>query len=300
MEIAFKGDETEFDKFIAKYLNKKSDKLAASVNDSPELVELGDFYQDALKNFYNIKFLDLSRFDFSHVEDSYNMFKGWAYLTDLKFGKSMKKSLNFRHCPLTHESALSVIDGLAKVEEQQVLTFSKKTYDTLSLEDIKKAIDKNWMIVNNDSPDMNDFDISKITDMTNFFSDRVDLKTLILNKWEGSNVIKMNRMFNGCRNLQSLDISSFCLLSAKEADNMFSGCKSLTDLKFGFCLSIPLDLHDCPLSHKSILSVINGLFNNSYEKFNQDITLLVSNKTYNTLTVADFKLAADKKCLIKK
>ena len=88
--------------------------------------------------------LYINSFDFSNVkkiEDVDFMFRNCDSLTILKFGKNLKVSLDLHYCPLTHESALSVIDGLAKVEEQQVLTFSKKTYDTLSLEDIKKAID---------------------------------------------------------------------------------------------------------------------------------------------------------------
>lgn len=73
--------------------------------------------------------LYINSFDFSNVkkiEDVDFMFRNCDSLTILKFGKNLKVSLDLHYCPLTHESALSVIDGLAKVEEQQVLTFSKK------------------------------------------------------------------------------------------------------------------------------------------------------------------------------
>ena len=90
--------------------------------------------------------LDLSSFDFSKVNNAVNMFCNCESLTDLKFGKNLKVSLNLNESPLTHESAMSVIDGLAEVKEQQTLTFSQKTYNTLTAENIKLATDKNWRI----------------------------------------------------------------------------------------------------------------------------------------------------------
>ena len=90
--------------------------------------------------------LDISSFNFTSTVATDNMFCLCKSLTDLKFGKNLKKSLNFRSCPLTHESALSVINGLAKVEQRQTIFFSEPTYDTLSKEDIKLAEDKKWSI----------------------------------------------------------------------------------------------------------------------------------------------------------
>lgn len=93
--------------------------------------------------------LDLSSFDFSNVNKVRFMFYGCKSLTDLKFGKNLKVSIDLRDSPLTHESALSVIDGLTKIAYgKQDLWLSQKTYETLSKEDIKKATDKNWNIIN--------------------------------------------------------------------------------------------------------------------------------------------------------
>ena len=90
--------------------------------------------------------LDISSFNFTSTVATDNMFCLCKSLTDLKFGKNLKKPLNFSSCPLTHESALSVINGLAKVEQRQTIFFSEPTYDTLSKEDIKLAEDKKWSI----------------------------------------------------------------------------------------------------------------------------------------------------------
>ena len=98
-------------------------------------------------NFTNVKnVIDLSSFDFKKVEDVRYMFDSCKSLTDLNFGKNLKVSLDLGACPLTYESALSVLNGLAKVEEEQELTLSKATYNTLALEDIKLAETKNWKI----------------------------------------------------------------------------------------------------------------------------------------------------------
>ena len=95
---------------------------------------------------YHLTSLNLSSFDFKKVEDVRHMFDSCKSLTDLNFGKNLKVSLDLSDCPLSHESALSVIDGLAKVEEQQKLTLSKTTYNTLTAEDIRQVEAKNWKI----------------------------------------------------------------------------------------------------------------------------------------------------------
>lgn len=74
------------------------------------------------------------------------MFKLCKSLANLKFGKGLKKSIDLTDCPLTHTSALSVINGLSKVEEKQTITFSKITYDTLTKDDKEIAENKKWII----------------------------------------------------------------------------------------------------------------------------------------------------------
>lgn len=98
------------------------------------------------KSLYN---LDISSFDFSNIELNWAMFDHCSSLTILKFGKSLKKTLILSDCPLlTHDSILSVINGLAKVEEPQELILSDSSMKKLSKDDIKAAEDKNWTIVN--------------------------------------------------------------------------------------------------------------------------------------------------------
>lgn len=95
---------------------------------------------------YFLASLNISSFDLSNVTNADAMFVCCKKLTNLKFGKNLKVSLSFRDCPLTHESALSVINGLTEVKEQQIVTFCEETYATLSKEEIKQAEDINWKI----------------------------------------------------------------------------------------------------------------------------------------------------------
>ena len=105
-------------------------------------------FSSMFSNCSSLEVLDLSNFDFSNAKHTECMFLGCNSLTDLRFGQSLKNSLNLSDCPLTHESALSVINGLAEMNigECKFVTFNEKTYDTLTDDDIDMAMDKGWEI----------------------------------------------------------------------------------------------------------------------------------------------------------
>ena len=90
--------------------------------------------------------LDLSSFDTSNVTYMGWMFQGCKSLTDLKFGKNLKLSLDLQWNPLTHTSALSVLNGLAAITTSKTITFKATTYSTLTAAEIKTATDKGWTI----------------------------------------------------------------------------------------------------------------------------------------------------------
>lgn len=131
--------------------------------------------------------LDLSSFDFSNVTDAIYMFDSCFSLTDIKFGKNLKTSIEFYNSPLSHESALSVIDGLAKVKEEQTIWFSDETVKLLTDEDKKKIAEKNWSLNKLDlhnigyhreyeELDLSSYNTSDFTDMNNLFSSFEKLK----------------------------------------------------------------------------------------------------------------------------
>lgn len=98
----------------------------------------------------NIKSIDISNWDLSRATNVSGMFGDCFGLTNLKFGKNLKLTLNLSTCPLTHESALSVLNGLAEITTNQIVYFLESTYETLTEEDIAIATSKGWKLVSVD------------------------------------------------------------------------------------------------------------------------------------------------------
>ena len=120
--------------------------------------------------------LDVSNFNTSKVTNMYYMFANHSKLTDLyinfdvrsikddtynydgifydcsslenvvgKF-EGAKYDLSLLACPLTAQSAMVFINGLATVTEQRTLSLSATTYDSLTPEQIAIATSKGWTV----------------------------------------------------------------------------------------------------------------------------------------------------------
>lgn len=104
---------------------------------------------------------------------------------------------------------------------------------------------------------LNDIDVSKITDMSNLFSS-FDIRNIDISKWDVSNVEDMSSMFYNCYNLESIgdiskwdvsnvtnmnfmffhcyylesigDISNWDISNIKDAHGMFEQCKKLSQI----------------------------------------------------------------------
>lgn len=97
-----------------------------------------------------LKDLDISTWNMSLNSTwmSYvDMFSNNKALTDLKFGYNLATSISFKSSPLSHESALSVINGLADIKKAETITFKQSTYDTLTEDEIALATSKGWTII---------------------------------------------------------------------------------------------------------------------------------------------------------
>ena len=90
--------------------------------------------------------LDKFTVNTNNVTSMNSMFDGCYSLTDLKFGTNLKVSLSLSDSPLTHASALSVLNGLAAITTSKTITFKATTYSTLTAAEIKTATDKGWTI----------------------------------------------------------------------------------------------------------------------------------------------------------
>ena len=84
-------------------------------------------------------------FDTQNVVNAVRTFYNCTSLKNVGGFIGLKTDLNFEHSPLTHDSALNVIDNLA-VSTGHIVQFKKSTFNTLTPEDIAKATDKGWKI----------------------------------------------------------------------------------------------------------------------------------------------------------
>ena len=76
----------------------------------------------------------------------------------------------------------------------------------------------------------NNFDTSKVYNMSYMFCDNENLKTLDLSGFDTSTVENMDYMFMRCLNLSTLDISSFDTSNVIQMRAMFAGTESLKEL----------------------------------------------------------------------
>lgn len=83
--------------------------------------------------------------DFSNVTNAKIIFYNCTSLTDVGGFTGLKTDIDFIYSPLTHASALNVIDNLP-VSSGHTVDFNKTTFDTLTSAEIAKATDKGWTI----------------------------------------------------------------------------------------------------------------------------------------------------------
>ena len=84
-------------------------------------------------------------FDTQNVKDTTQMFYNCTSLKNVGGFIGLKVDISLSDSPLTHDSALNVIDNLA-VSTGHIVKFKKTTFDTLTPEDIAKATSKGWEI----------------------------------------------------------------------------------------------------------------------------------------------------------
>ena len=76
----------------------------------------------------------------------------------------------------------------------------------------------------------NNFNTSKVTNMSLMFCRCTSLTSLDLSNFNTANVTNMFYMFGDCSSLTSLDLSSFNTANVTSMRSMFTGCKSITNL----------------------------------------------------------------------
>jgi len=99
-------------------------------------------------NCSSLTFINLGdKFDASKVSSVTNMFQFCSSLKTITGNfKNLSISLNLAACPLDHDSALRIINGLATVTTAQTLTLSSTTKSTLSATEKAVLINKGWTL----------------------------------------------------------------------------------------------------------------------------------------------------------
>ena len=125
--------------------NLKTLKLPNSVSFNKTDIYLNDMFFDCS----SLESLDLSNWNTSNVTKMDNMFKNCYKLSNLTLGtdwaiNSSISSFSLSSCPLTHESAVDVINKLATRDNSPVITFSSKV--GLYQSEIDVATNKGWSV----------------------------------------------------------------------------------------------------------------------------------------------------------
>lgn len=95
----------------------------------------------------SLQTLKLSGCDFSTVTDMNSLVIGCTSLQNIVgpiYGISVNNNLS--DCPLTAESAMAFIDGLAQVTTKKTLTLKRTTYTSLTSKQIATATAKGWTV----------------------------------------------------------------------------------------------------------------------------------------------------------
>ena len=110
------------------------------------------------------------------------------------------------------------------IQEKLIIKKSNNNYKYFpkTKEELKDIIDKRIEQEGN-KVDLNDIDVSKITDMSNLF-EVTDFNGDI-SEWDVSNVKDMSRMFWGCKSFNQ-DISRWDVSNVTDMQGMFYGCKA--------------------------------------------------------------------------
>ena len=215
--------------------------------------------------------LDVSGFNTSNVTTMEYMFYGCYSLKKLDLGGFDTKNV---------KSFSSMFGGCNSLESLNISGWNVKSCtDVSSMFDdcyLLKSININWINTQN------------IRTLAGMFSDCQALESLDLSAFVSKNVTQYYSMFAYCSALKTLDIRNFDFMFNQSSPiRMFYGCTSLRNLSFGKNYSnYTLDLGDCPLTHTSAMSVINGL-----KQCSKEAQLIFSTETFNTLTQEELALA---------
>ena len=81
------------------------------------------------------------------------------------------------------------------------------------------------------SLNLEDWDMSKVTDTDSMFNSCTNLKELHIQTWETFNIVNMDYMFCDCKSLENLNLNNWITNKLESMKYMFSDCCNLTTLR---------------------------------------------------------------------
>ena len=127
----------------------------------------------------------------------------------------IKKTNSYKYFPETKEELKDIISKRIKTEGKKA---------DLNDIDVSKITDMSYLFEGTDfNGDISNWDVSNVTNMSYMF---LDCKTFNqdISVWDVSNVTDMSRMFLDCKTFNQ-DISKWDVSKVKNVSNIFIGCK---------------------------------------------------------------------------
>lgn len=187
--------------------------------------------------------IDIGDFDTSKVTNMAGMFYGCHSLTELDVsGFNTSKVIDmadmFNECNSLTELDLSGFDTSKVIDMSGMFAscFSLAELDVSGF-DTSNVTNMAFMFDMVEGPievehiyGLENFNTSKVRDMSYMFRNHNLLTELDLSNFDTSNVENMRGMFGYCINLTELDVSSFDTSNVYDMEDMFRKCNSLTEL----------------------------------------------------------------------
>ena len=169
--------------------------------------------QAMFSNLRNITYIDLSKFDSSHVTETSCMFYSCESLISINFGTFNTESVTDMH---------RMFFGCISLTSLNLSSF--KTSNVLDMYGLFASCESLLSL------DLRNFDTSSVNTMSVMFLSCSSLKVLDLSNFNTSSVVNFHGIFKLCSSLISLNINNFSTQSANNMNQMFNGCSSLISL----------------------------------------------------------------------
>ena len=190
----------------------------------------------------NITFINLSKFDSSHLVDMTSMFYYCTSLKSIDFTNFVTSSVtNMNNLFYNCKSLISL--DLNYFDTSKVYLMENMFYECASLESLNAK----------------SFTTLLVTTMKNMFANCKSLKSLNLSSFYTPALTNMMYIFDGCRDLISLDISHFNTSLITNMEYLFRGCLNLTTL-------------DLSSFNTLLVQNMNGIFKNCYSLISLNIS----------------------------